>query len=133
MSLKSDLYGSGAAASTAQTAQSTAESRAIPCRPYPGFAEPTAGSGPVVAPGGRSPTEAHPPTGPPGILSAYLTRDALSRELDISPRTISRWTFQPNGIPHITLGNRTLYRRESVLAWLEAQEQRPSRTKRRRA
>jgi hypothetical protein len=132
MTLKSALCGSVATAS-AGVEQSTTAPHATPRRPYPGYAEPTSSSGPAIAPGGRSPTEAHPPTGPPGLLSNYLSRDDLAREFGIVPRTISRWTREPDGIPSITIGNRRLYRRESVLAWLEAREQRPSRTKRRRA
>jgi excisionase family DNA binding protein len=68
------------------------------------------------------------------LLENYLSRDELARELGRSTRTITRMTFQVGGIPHIQLGNRVLYRRDSVLAWLVARETvpQPQRTRGRR-
>lgn len=68
---------------------------------------------------------------PEGVLAAYVSRDNLARELNVSPRTVTRWTYQVDGIPHLTIGLRTLYRRESVLQWLADREKKSSRTKRR--
>jgi len=64
------------------------------------------------------------------ILESFISRDDLAVELGVSTRTLTRWTFQPNGIPHVEIGNKTLYLRSSVTAWLESREQRPTRTKR---
>jgi phage terminase Nu1 subunit (DNA packaging protein) len=66
-----------------------------------------------------------------GVLAKYLTRDQLAAELKVSPRTITRWTFEPDGIPHLPLGNRTLYDRAAVLNWLDAHAKQAQRTKRR--
>jgi excisionase family DNA binding protein len=100
---------------------------------YPGAGEPQFREGPAIAPGGKPASNAHRATGPPtheGVLAGYISRDDLARELGVSPRTITRWTFHPGGIPHLAIGNRTLYRRESVTAWLAARETRPERIRR---
>jgi hypothetical protein len=99
---------------------------------YPGAGEPRSLDGPTIATGGNVVGKAQRATGPPnGVLAGYVSRDDLARELGVSPRTVTRWTFQLGGIPHLAVGNRTLYRRESVTAWLAAREEKPSRTKRR--
>jgi hypothetical protein len=67
-----------------------------------------------------------------GVLAGYLSRDDLAREFNVSPRTVTRWTFQVDGLPYLELGNRTLYERASVLAWLAARCRQAQPTKRRR-
>jgi phage terminase Nu1 subunit (DNA packaging protein) len=61
------------------------------------------------------------------ILDDYLTRDQLAAELNITVRTLSRWQEMPDGIPHVQVGGRVLYRISSVRAWLEAKERQPNR------
>lgn len=56
------------------------------------------------------------------LLEDLLSRKGLAGELGVCERTIIRWQNRPGGIPHIKLGNRVLYRRESVEAWLKAGE-----------
>jgi hypothetical protein len=65
------------------------------------------------------------------LLDGWLTKDALAKELGVSPRTLTRWTCASDGIPHLHCGNKTLYRKQSILAWLEAREQKPARSRRR--
>ncbi len=60
------------------------------------------------------------------LLSDYLTRDQLAAELHVAPRTVARWQDQPNGIPYVEMGGRVLYRRQSVMAWIESLERRPN-------
>ncbi len=60
------------------------------------------------------------------ILDEYLTRQELARELRVASRTIIRYQNQPNGLPYTKMGGRILYRRASVLAWLQANELRPN-------
>lgn len=60
------------------------------------------------------------------ILNDYLTRDQLAAELRVCPRTVMRWQAQPDGIPYTQIGGRILYRRASVLEWLESHERRPN-------
>jgi len=67
------------------------------------------------------------------ILDEYLTRSELARELRVAERTIIRYQNQPDGLPRTTVGGRVLYRRSSVLAWLEANEHKSNPRRGRRA
>lgn len=64
------------------------------------------------------------------LLQDYLTRDELAAELRVTPRTIIRWQAQPNGLPYVEMGGRTLYRRQSILSWLEGRERHPNQRRR---
>ncbi len=57
-----------------------------------------------------------------GVLADYMTTEELAIELNRSPRTIQRWHRQRVGPPATILQRRILYRRSSVLKWLEARE-----------
>ena len=57
------------------------------------------------------------------IEKAVLTETELSDLLGLSPWTIRRWRLN-EGLPHIQIGNRFLYRQEAVFAWLESKETR---------
>lgn len=61
------------------------------------------------------------------LLDEYLTRDQLAAELRITTRTLARWQAMPNGIPTTQVGGRTLFRIESVKAWLATQERQPNK------
>ena len=62
-----------------------------------------------------------------GLLTEYLTKAELAAELRRSVRSIDRWLLTGDGPPSIRIGNTTLYRRESVLAWLRSRETAPVR------
>jgi hypothetical protein len=66
------------------------------------------------------------------ILEEYLTRSELARELRVAERTIIRYQNQPDGLPRTTVGGRVLYRRSSVLAWLQSNESQPKQRRGRR-
>jgi hypothetical protein len=53
---------------------------------------------------------------------ALIERDPLADILDVSPRTLTRWTAQADGIPSIRLGTKRLYRVGSVKRWLAGRE-----------
>ncbi|MBY0383243.1 MAG: helix-turn-helix domain-containing protein [Xanthobacteraceae bacterium] len=63
----------------------------------------------------------------------WIDRDELAKELKVSVRTLNRWTFAVDGIPHVKIGAKTLYRRKSVTGWLADRETRPSRRRGRAA
>lgn len=67
------------------------------------------------------------------LLDDYLTRSELARELKVAERTIIRYQNRPDGLPQTKMGGRVLYRRSSVLAWLESNERRPNQRRGRRA
>jgi len=64
------------------------------------------------------------------ILQDYMTRDELATELGVTPRTIMRWQDQPDGLPYVEMGGRIIYRRQSILTWLEGRERRPNQRRR---
>ncbi|MGY5803385.1 helix-turn-helix domain-containing protein [Rhizobium sp. LEGMi12c] len=66
------------------------------------------------------------------LLAEFVTRDELAKILDISPRTIYRYSSRPNGLPFALIGGRVRYRLSSVRKWLESQERQPNPTGARR-
>ena len=60
------------------------------------------------------------------LLDEYLTVEELAAELKVSKRTLARWQNQADGLPVTRIGGRTLFRVDSVKAWLRAHEWRPN-------
>jgi excisionase family DNA binding protein len=60
------------------------------------------------------------------VLDDWAERPEIAKELKIALRTLSSWTHRPNGIPHARIGNKTLYYRPAVKAWLEKQIRQPN-------
>jgi len=58
------------------------------------------------------------------LLTNYLTKAELCRELSIDPRTLSRWRLQRKGPPAVRIAGRLLFHREAVLAWIESHQER---------
>ena len=52
------------------------------------------------------------------VLADYITEDQLSAELGVCSRTLRRWHVLGEGPPRRKIGNRILYRRQSVERWL---------------
>lgn len=50
-----------------------------------------------------------------------FTEKELAAELGLSPWTIRNWRLQL-GMPHIRTAGRIFYRQESVVAWMDKQE-----------
>ena len=63
----------------------------------------------------------------PSILGGYFTKRQLATELKVSPRTIDRWHLLRQGPPRTEIGRAILYRRDSVVAWLESRERKAVR------
>lgn len=61
------------------------------------------------------------PDGASPLLSDYIEKPALARELNRTPRTVDRMVLH-DGLPCVRIGNKRLFRRSSVLAWLAARE-----------
>ena len=64
-----------------------------------------------------------PEADPSHLLAEWISRDALARELNLTPDTLGRWEARREGPPCTRLGRKVLYRRASVQDWLRAQEQ----------
>ena len=58
----------------------------------------------------------------PRLLSPWLTRAELARELGVTVPTVARWHSEGDGPPYTKVGKRILYRRESVQQWLMSRE-----------
>lgn len=56
------------------------------------------------------------------LLSGYLTRRELARELNITVRTLARWHWQRHGPPSVMLAGKRMYRRAAVVEWMQQQE-----------
>lgn len=51
-----------------------------------------------------------------------LTEEEVAAIGDLDPKTLARWRTARTGPPAVTVGRTILYRRESLEAWLKAQE-----------
>lgn len=61
------------------------------------------------------------------LWGEYILPKQLAAELGISIRTLHRWHSARQGPPRVVLGRVVLYRRSSVLAWIETREERVNR------
>ncbi len=57
------------------------------------------------------------------MLSEWMTRAELAAELGLTAETLCRWTARRVGPAPTRVGRKVLYRRDTVRAWLLAQEQ----------
>jgi predicted DNA-binding transcriptional regulator AlpA len=60
---------------------------------------------------------------PLNLLAGWISRDQLARELGFSCDTLARWEARQLGPPCTRIGRKVFYRRSSVEAWINAQEQ----------
>jgi hypothetical protein len=64
-------------------------------------------------------------------LAGYWTKPEVAAKLRTTTRTLDRWHVERIGPPRISVGNRRsrtiLYKISELLAWLDAQQQRPVR------
>jgi hypothetical protein len=61
---------------------------------------------------------------------AWIDRDELAEDLDVTPRTLTTYTCMADGIPHVKWGATTRYRAGSVKKWLLSRERFPNRRRR---
>ncbi len=59
-----------------------------------------------------------------GLLTGWLDRANLARELTLSVDTLQRWETRRVGPPCVRVGRKVLYRMEAVRDWLRDQEAR---------
>ena len=59
-----------------------------------------------------------------GLLTGWLNRTDLARELPLSVDTLQRWESRRVGPPCVRVGRKVLYRMEAVRDWLREQEAR---------
>ena len=59
-----------------------------------------------------------------GLLTGWLDRANLARELTLSVDTLQRWETRRMGPPCVRVGRKVLYRMEAIRDWLCEQEAR---------
>ena len=59
-----------------------------------------------------------------GLLTGWLNRTDLARELTLSVDTLQRWETRRFGPPCVRVGRKVLYRMGAVRDWLREQEAR---------
>ena len=65
-----------------------------------------------------------------GLLTGWLNRTDLARELTLSVDTLQRWETRRMGPPCVRVGRKVRYRMEAVRDWLREQEVRKAGTSR---
>ena len=65
-----------------------------------------------------------------GLLTGWLNRTDLARELTLSVDTLQRWETRRMGPPCVRVGRKVLYRMEAFRDWLREQEARKQGTSR---
>jgi hypothetical protein len=66
------------------------------------------------------------------LLTCYLTLEEVAKQVGKHPRTILRWTKQPNGLPFTTMGKVKLTTSEWWNEWLVSRRKVPNPERRRR-
>jgi hypothetical protein len=59
-------------------------------------------------------------------LGEYLPIESFARMVHKSRRTITRWISQPDGLPHLRLGNETHIPLADARGWLASRIKRPN-------
>lgn len=57
-----------------------------------------------------------------GLLDGWMSRAELAAELGVCVDTLMRWERRRYGPKCVKAGRKALYKRSTVLAWLDAQE-----------
>lgn len=60
---------------------------------------------------------------PLNLLADWISREQLASELSLACDTLARWEARQLGPPCTRIGRKVFYRRDTVRAWLLAQEQ----------
>jgi hypothetical protein len=61
------------------------------------------------------------------LLADYLDLETFARrEVKRHPRTVRRWLTQPDGLPYVRLGSRTLIHIPTAKAWLLSRMRQPN-------
>lgn len=70
---------------------------------------------------------------PLNLLADWISREQLAGELGLTRDTLARWEARQLGPPCTRIGRKVYYRRASVEAWINAQEQSRPAARTRRA
>lgn len=62
----------------------------------------------------------------PKLLDDWVELDDFADEVRRHPRTVNRWTQQPDGLPYATLGNMKIIHIPTAREWLLGRMHRPN-------
>jgi hypothetical protein len=60
------------------------------------------------------------------LLDGYLDIDPFAVVVDRHPRTVRRWTKEPDGLPYVKIGSRVLIHVETAKAWIFGRMRHPN-------
>jgi hypothetical protein len=60
------------------------------------------------------------------VLADYVEVDPFAAEVKRHPRTVRRWMQEPDGLPHLRLGNRILIHVPTARQWLLSKIKHPN-------
>jgi hypothetical protein len=60
------------------------------------------------------------------LLEGYLDIAPFAEQVRRHPRSVRRWTQEPDGLPFVKIGSRVLIHVESAKAWIFSRMQRPN-------
>jgi len=67
------------------------------------------------------------------LLDDCLELEAFAREIERHPRTVKRWTREPDGLPYTTLGKTPYIHVPTAREWLLGRMRRPNQRRARKA
>ena len=60
------------------------------------------------------------------LLEGYLDLEPFAEKVNRHPRSVRRWTKEPDGLPFVKIGNRVLIHVETAKAWIFGRLQKPN-------
>jgi hypothetical protein len=60
------------------------------------------------------------------LLDGYLDLEPFAEIVNRHPRSVRRWTQEPDGLPFTKIGNRVLIHVETAKAWIFGRMRRPN-------
>ena len=67
------------------------------------------------------------------IAEGYVHRDVFAAREGVSPRTVSRYCNEPDGLPHMLFGGRLYIPEDEGRAWIRNRVKRPNPSRRKAA
>jgi len=60
------------------------------------------------------------------LLDGYIDVEPFAKKVNRCPRTVRRWTQEPDGLPYVKIGSRVLIHVETAKAWIFGRMRKPN-------
>jgi hypothetical protein len=60
------------------------------------------------------------------LLEGYLDIEPFAEQVDRHPRSVRRWTQEPDGLPFVKIGSRVLIHVDTAKAWIFSRMRKPN-------